>query len=86
MFVPRCLGNLRKRLVPSEAQPQEAIQTNGVRLEVPKNGHDNGRQGTPTRSISICHKMVTDFFRLLGTNTANTTVVVHQKGVSTEIM
>lgn len=65
MFVPRCLGNLRKRLVPSEAQPQEAIQTNGVRLEVPKNGHDNGRQGT---------------------NTANTTVVVHQKGVSTEIM
>ena len=47
MFVPRCLGNLRKRLVPSEAQPQEAIQTNGVRLEVPKNGHDNGRQGTP---------------------------------------
>ena len=48
MFVPKCLNNLRKRLVPSEAKPQEeAIQTNGVRLEVPKNGHDNGRQGTP---------------------------------------
>ena len=42
MFVPKCLNNLRKRLVPSEAKPQEeAIQTNGVRLKVPKNEHDD---------------------------------------------
>ena len=57
MFVPKCLNNLRKRLVPSEAKPQEeAIQTNGVRLEVPKNGHDNnGRQGTPLICLNLSH-------------------------------
>ena len=56
MFVPQCLYNLRKRLISSEAQPQETIQTNGVRLEVPKNGHDNnGRQGTPLICLNLSH-------------------------------
>ena len=67
MFVPKCFEGL----VPSEAQQQEAIQTNGVRLEVPKrNGNDNG--------VETCHNH---------TNTEAVSVVVHhQKGVSTEIM
>ena len=57
MFVPKCLNNLRKRLVPSEAKPQEeAIQTNGVRLKVPKNEHDDtGHQGMPIISLNLTH-------------------------------
>ena len=56
MFVPRCFYNLRKRLISSEAQPQEAIQTNGVRLEVPKNEHDDtGHQGMPIIYLNLTH-------------------------------